>query len=398
MNICPNCGDAATETFYEVGPIPSHSCLLVDTVEEAMEFPRAPLQIAVCNTCGFIFNRLYDANLKDYKPTYEETQHFSSHFSSFAKSLAQRWIDDYGLRGKHILEIGCGKGEFLQLICQLGDNRGTGIDPTCIPERLEEDGRQRIDFMREYYGPQHAALQADAILCRHTLEHIPNTMEFLAQIRETLGDNTDVTLLFELPDTTRILHECAFWDMYYEHCSYFCAGSLARLFRLTGFDVIELERVYDEQYLILAAKPSKAPTQPNLAIEDDLAETLAAAQTFKDSIGQVTSTWKQQVDELSQKGRTIIWGSGSKSVSFLTTLGLTEQIEYLIDINPHKSGKFQPGGKQPICSPDQVRQAPPDAVVVMNPVYEKEIRQALAKRNCHPQIVCLDALDSVQAS
>ena len=79
-------------------------------------------------------------------------------------------------------------------------------------------------------------------------------------------------MLFELPDVRRVLDEVAFWDVYYEHCSYFSAGSLARLFRATGFEVLDLALDYDDQYLLLEARPSAVRRRParRCRLEDDL--------------------------------------------------------------------------------------------------------------------------------
>ncbi len=77
--------------------------------------------------------------------------------------------------------------------------------------------------------------------------------------------------------------------------------------------------------------------------------------------------------------RVAIWGAGSKGVAFLTTLGLTDEVAYAIDINPHKQGMFMPGTGHPVVGPDSLHQSPPDVVIVMNPVYLDEIRSALAR-------------------
>ena len=92
-------------------------------------------------------------------------------------------------------------------------------------------------------------------------------------VRRPIGDRTDVVVFFELPDTERVLTEAAFWDIYYEHCSYFTRGSLARLFRRTGFEPHRLWKAYDDQYLLLEAGPAGSGTGPRLSEEDDLERT-----------------------------------------------------------------------------------------------------------------------------
>lgn len=355
--------------------------------EQALGYPTGDLHLAFCEACGFITNQRFDVDLEEYSPLYEETQHFSARFNTFAQSLASRWIETYGIRDKQILEIGCGKGDFLDLMCELGDNRGIGVDPGCIPERMSEDARSRITFIQDYYSEKYSHLTADVVLCRHTLEHLPNTLEFLSMMRRTLENRPKTLVLFELPDTARILQERAFWDIYYEHCSYFTAGSLARLFRACGFELLELGRDYGDQYLLIAAVPSVSPTEGSFELENDLEATRRAVLAFRDDHHTIIQQWKGNLMELSASGsRTIAWGSGSKCVAFLTTLGIGPEIDYVVDINPFKHGKYLPGTGHGIVAPEFLRERPPDAVVVMNPIYCNEIREHLERIGVTPEL------------
>ena len=374
---CPICGVPSLTPCYELDNVPAHSCLLMSSRYEATQYPRGQLHLAFCNQCGFLYNSSYDPKLQSYSPDYEETQHFSDCFNEFAKRLAARWIQQYNLRGKTILEIGCGKGQFLDLLCELGGNRGIGIDPACRPERLSKEANSRVTFIQDYYSEAYSHLSADAICCRHTLEHIHDTKQFLQSVRRTIGDRTDTLMLFELPDSTRVLREKAFWDLYYEHCSYFTAGSLARLFRLCGFDVLELERDYDDQYLILVARPSDQPTKAHLALENDLEQTRQDVAAFRRDYDAAIHEWKQRVHELAQNGRVVAWGGGSKCVAFFTTLQVDDEIQYVVDINPYKHGKFLPGTGHEVVGPNRLREYKPDHILVMNPIYCAEIYRTL---------------------
>lgn len=360
------------------------------TEHTALAYPRGDIELGFCPACGFLTNTRYDDRLKNYTPDYEESQHFSPRFGQFARWLAQHWIDQFDLRERHIVEIGCGKGEFLSLICQLGNCRGTGIDPTCRPDRLPPAVRDRIHLVRDYYGRRHSALDADVVLCRHTLEHIHQVRDFLLLIRQTLGHRKDARVLFELPDTRRILQQGAFWDIYYEHCAYFTAGSLARLFRRCRFDVTHLERVYDDQYLILAARPADHVTSPCLPIENDLDKTAQDAHRFTRCCDQAIRAWRGKIDRLRCAGkRAVVWGAGSKAVSFLTAVDPKRQIEFAVDINPFKQGKFLPGTGHRVVAPEFLPEYRPHAVFVMNPIYANEIRRTLHKLEQQPELVLL---------
>jgi SAM-dependent methyltransferase len=387
---CPACGARRLESFYQVQDIPAHSCLLMDSRNEALEYPRGQLELVFCRDCGFITNKCYRPALKAYSPRYEETQHFSECFSRFARVLAQRWVDRYDLRGKTILEIGCGKGEFLDLLCTLGKNRGIGIDPGVRPERLGSEANARIRFIRDYYSEKYRDEIGDAVCCRHTLEHIHEPDELLASIRRSIGARDDVILLFELPDTTRVLREVAFWDLYYEHCSYFTAGSLARLFRRNGFTLLELERDYGDQYLLIAARPGDFDGAAPLPLEDDLAATVADVEYFRNIHASVLANWRDRLRNSAAQGqRTVLWGGGSKGVAFLTTLGLQNEIDCVVDINPHKQGKFMPGTGHLVVGPEYLRLHVPDVVVLMNPIYRAEIGETLTSMGLAPQIIAV---------
>lgn len=377
---CPSCGSRAIQICFEARDLPAHSCLLMATREEAVRYPRGDLQLGFCRKCGFLSNLRFDAELSAYSPEYEETQHFSPRFCQFAYELAQRLIRRYRIRGKSVLEIGCGKGEFLDLMCRLGNNEGLGIDPSCRPERLGDQAASRLTFVRDYYSEAYSHLHADVILCRHTLEHIPSTRRFMEMVRSAAGERHETLVIFELPDTTRVLREAAFWDIYYEHCSYFTAGSLARLFRNCRFEILDLWRDFGDQYLIVVAKPSRSQTRPTLAIEDDLEQTARDVDAFQAACPAHIDHWRKTIRELATSGRRpVVWGSGSKCVAFFSALGAAPPIDVVVDINPFRHGRYIPGTGHEIQSPEFLARYQPGAVVVMNAIYCEEIARKLGQ-------------------
>ena len=380
--VCPNCNSKGLLLFYTVTDIPVHSCLLMSSKKEAQRYPTSDLQLGFCPSCSFVSNMCFDPGLHNYNTAYEETQGFSARFNSFAKSLAQRIIDKYDIHKKTILEIGCGKGEFLAMMCQLGNNRGIGIDPAYVPERNPDKTGAQIEFIQDFYSPKYSHLKADVICCRHTLEHIAPTLEFMQKIRETIADHLDTLIFFELPDVMRVLQEGAFWDIYYEHCSYFTAGSLARLFGISGFRLDDLYHDYDGQYLIITAYPSPGSTCPDGDLENDMDKSKQAISEFRQKCSQKIDYWLKTIRRFTRDGqRIVIWGSGSKAVAFLTTLKLNEEIEYIVDINPYRHGKYIPGTGHEIVAPKFLKQYKPHKIIIMNPVYHDEIRQELDDLN-----------------
>ena len=241
VEVCPACGGTALTEIYRLDLIPVQSCILLDSPEAARAFPRRTLRLMFCEECGFIFNADFDLSQVDYASTTEESQHFSGTFSRFARELAAEVTRLYDLKGKHTLEIGCGKGEFLQELAQQSGTLGLGVDPGFIPERLPGAEGQEIAFQREYFDPATITHVPDMVACRHTLEHIPEVGRFMAEIAQVTQGRQDIALFFETPDVRRVLAEGAYWDIYYEHCSYFTAGSLARAFESAGFEVLSHE-------------------------------------------------------------------------------------------------------------------------------------------------------------
>ena len=194
-------------------------------------------------------------------------------------------------------------------------------------------------------------------------------------------------MFFELPETLRVLRDLAFWDMYYEHCSYFTPGSLARLMRRHRFDPVDLRLEYDDQYVLVDARPGTGDS-PILPLEDDLEETLALVERFRTEVPRRIAELRDLVTSVrADGGRVAIWGAGSKGVSFLTTLGIADEVEFAVDVNPFKQGMFMAGTGQAIVGPDHLRDHEPDLVLVMNDIYEDEIRADLASMDLAPKVV-----------
>lgn len=382
---CPACASRNTSAIYRLDDCPVQSCILLDTEEEARRFPRRPLELHFCDDCGLVFNALFDLAMVDYASTTEESQHFSGTFNRFARELVEEIAQRDALAGRQVLEIGCGKGDFLQELVRTTGAQGLGVDPGFIPERLPGVKGQDIHFRREYFDPDRITEPPDYVVCRHTLEHIPDVGRFIGRISSVLDGRRDVGVFFETPDVARVLGEGAFWDIYYEHCSYFTLGSHARLFRANGFGVTSLYLAYDDQYIIQYARPGDAPLQRG---EDDLDRIRKLAAEFPKRVRESRRAWREFVSERAAQGhRVAIWGGGSKGVSFLTTDGLHDEVSHVVDINPFKQGKFMPGAGKRVSAPEELLGSPPDTVIVMNPVYQREVAAQLSEMGLSPEIV-----------
>ena len=411
-SLCPSCGQPDLKEVYQVRRVPVHSCLLLTSHQEALDFPRGDLTLAHCTACGFVTNTTFVPKQAVYAPGYEDQQSFSATFNQFASDLADHLIAKYDLHNKNIVEIGCGKGDFLHLLCERGGNQGVGIDPSVVPDRVHSTASERVRFVQAYYSERHAHYAADFICCRHTLEHIHTTADFLRTVRRAIGSRLNTGVFFEVPDASRILHDGAFEDIYYEHCSYFTPHSLAQLFRNCGFAVTDLYRAYGEQYLLLEARPVAEPSNRIHPLEESAEETSHAITTFAVQVRKKLAHWTQHLQNMQGK-RLALWGSGSKAVAFLTSLACVDQISCVIDINPHRHGKFMPGVGCEIRPPEylkhyaqnqqsrqsqqnqqnqqnrQNRQDQIDQIIVMNRLYEEEVRQQLTSLGVQSAVVSL---------
>jgi SAM-dependent methyltransferase len=384
---CPSCKGRNMEPFYSVRGVPVHSCLMLASEREALDVPRGDIELSFCGHCGFVSNTAFDTTIQDYSPMYEDQQSFSPTFNAFADKLAQQLIDKYGIRGKTVLEIGCGKGDFLVLMCERGNNRGIGIDPTCIRERIPASVRDRIEVIPDLYSEKYARHHGDVVMCRHTLEHIHATRDFIDTIRRAIADRSETIVFFEIPDVVIVLRDQVFWDIYYEHCSYFSPGSLARLFRASGFDVLDVYREYADQYLLIEAKPASQSTSKLHPLEEPVSQMAGFVEQFAAKVPREIERWRSSIKELHGSGKRIaIWGSGSKCVSFLTTLGLREEIGAVVDINPHRHGRFIPGAAKEVKSPEYLMEYEPDQIIIMNPIYANEIKQNLKQMGLESQV------------
>jgi SAM-dependent methyltransferase len=377
------------EIFHTATDVPTNSCILLGSREEAIAYPKGDIALGFCGVCGFVGNTAFDPVLTEYSGRYEETQGFSPTFQRFHQDLADRLMDKFKLQDREILEIGCGKGEFLLMLCAEGKNSGVGYDPGYLADRHAAAPGENVRFVADFYTEKCTDTAADFVCCKMTLEHIPETRDFVRMVRLAQGDRP-AEIFFMIPEAKRILKDCAFEDVYYEHCSYFSPHSLERVFRDAGFFPTAVGFEYDGQYLTIAASTADQG-QGQLTGPDQLGDLSGWVKGFPALFQSQLDFWRGKLEAWRTEGKTaVIWGSGSKGVSFLTTLGLDEGIAGAVDINPHRQGYFMPGTGHKIFGPDDLVELKPDVVIVMNPIYREEITADLAKRGLTPEILNVD--------
>lgn len=373
---CPVCEGARVSAFLRRSQVPVHQNLVVTSREAACAVARGELDVVVCNDCGFVFNRSFDLAKLAYGQDYDNTQSCSGHFDAYLDGLVTKMVEGEGLNHHTIVEVGCGKGDFLRKLVTFpgADNRGYGFDPSYVGPEIDQDGR--LVFRRCYYDDTCADVAADVVVCRHVIEHVPEPMRLLRSIRAALTHSPHARVFFETPCVEWILRHRVVWDFFYEHCSLFTADSLGLAFERSGFSVQRVDHIFGGQYLWLEARVADQACQSSPAH----IQTPALAANYSLSEGQLQRDWLTRLGDLRAKGRVALWGAGAKGATFanLVDPGAT-LIDCVVDLNPNKQGRFVPGTGHPIVSPADLPGRAVRSAILMNPNYREENLQLLAR-------------------
>lgn len=315
----------------------------------------ADMRLVQDSRTGLIFNDAFDAGRLSYDSDYQNEQAHSAQF--------QRHLDDVEaivarhFKGHSLIEVGCGKGWFLELLRARG-YAVTGIDPAyegSNPDVVKAPFTAELD------------LRADAIVLRHVLEHIQDPMSFLAGIASANGNSG--LIYIEVPCMDWIIKHKAWFDLFYEHVNYFRLADLERAFGR----VLEAGRLFGGQYLYIVAELASLRS-----LEGHAAEPLRLPDDFSASLTRAV----QIVREEGGRG-SAIWGASSKGVIyslFLQRAGAA--VDQVVDINPAKQGRYLPLSGARVSSPEEAMAALPDGahLFVMNSNYLEEIRRMTADR------------------
>ena len=369
---CPVCGRPAGEPFASLLDVPVHPNVLWPTAEEARAAPRGDISLALCDGCGLIWNTRFDPEALSYDAEYENSLHFSGEFRRYTEELVERLVGSHELAGKHVAEIGSGKGEFLAQLCERGACTGVGFDPTYAGE---SDGRAegRLIFVRDLFRPGADLGGASLVVCRHVVEHLEDPVGVLAQVRRALGEGR-ASVYVEVPSAEYLLGEEAIWDVIYPHVTCLSAAALGEILARAGFHPGEHGYSFGGQYLWMEASTepvrSARPAGTNGAVS-------AAAIQFRDRLAAKRELWSNRLELLVADQSVVVWGAGAKGTTFLNVVAGGKSVETVVDVNPRKHGKYVPGTGQRIVAPDSLLEQQAGTIVVMNPVYSEEISRAL---------------------
>lgn len=380
---CPLCLSADNVVIVERSRVPVLQNVIVRTREEALHFPTGRLLICGCQNCGFVWNDAFDPSAIDYGATYNNSVQASGVYLAHQAAMADRVLAGEG--DLHYLEIGCGEGEFIDALEKTGRLKSAiGFDPAFHGNYAFGP---HITVFRDYFDAGSSAkvpATINTVCSRHTIEHVPDPRAFVNEIARFVRER-EVRLLMETPDVSWILQRAAFEDFFYEHCSLYSPRSIQYLLAAFGLKCT-VDLVYDGQYMWIEAEAADNPPRPEPMT--DFADGVAVG------LAQALDVWQGQIDRLRERGPLAIWGAASKGVTFALLL---EGVDYAIDLNGQKQGGFLPVSAVPVVSPEKARESGVSTIVVMNPIYEAEIRRQVDDMNWNAFVVSLRA-DATESS
>jgi len=366
---CTMCSSESTENIYKQDKIPVHNNIVYDTPEESRSCNKGAIILSLCSGCGLVFNSELKKDLLEYEDEYDNNRSFSAYYNEYISNLVKTLVNKHGVKGKRILEIGCGDGSFLLSLCRESGSKGTGFDPTYRGEGQIGD----VSLKRDYFGSKYAKLKADVLILRHVLEHIEKPSEFIAGILKSINLEKELVMMIEVPDLRWILKQGAFWDITYEHCNYFTKESLANLLGMAGVDIESIFNTFSGQYIVAIGRYKPSQGKAHCSIED----------RYLDEIRKLVGNMNEKKESIRSvirgiKGQFSIWGAAGKGVTFINMLdGKDEKrVPFLIDINRNKQGKYCPGTDKKIAPPSilDTEKGIKD-IFIMNPNYFDEIEQ-----------------------
>jgi SAM-dependent methyltransferase len=338
--------------LYRVEKLPVLQNRIYEDRSNAIDCQKGDIVLVQDVRTGLIFNRAFDPELVKYDVDYQNEQALSPRFRQHLEEV--EGIFEKHFRGDTLLEIGCGKGYFLEVLRSRGF-AATGFDPS-----YEGDS----PYIKKMYFAPGCGVSADGLVLRHVLEHVQEPLAFLESIRDANEGRGRVYI--EVPCFDWICARRAWFDVFYEHVNYFRLEDFHRIFGT----VYESGHLFGGQYMYVVADMASLRA-PRLNEESHF----QFPGDFADSLGRYQKLIR---DYRASTGHgPIVWGASSKGVIFsLLMKRAGVDIAYMVDINPVKQGMYAPATGLEILSPEAVKRRLPSGslVLVMNGNYLAEIK------------------------
>ena len=385
---CRFCGAPLTTSVVDLGMSPLCESYVSKDHLNHME-PFYPLHIFVCESCWLV-------QLDEYVSAdsiFTEYAYFSSYADSWVEH-ARRYVDlvtdRFGLnRSSFVVELASNDGYLLKHFIPKGVPV-LGIEPAANVAKVAVD--LGVPTLVKFFGVETAkelaaeGRQADLIAGNNVLAQVPDVNDFVGGIRILLKPEGVVTI--EFPHLMRLIEENQFDTIYHEHFSYFSFVTAEKIFEAHGmrlFDVEEIPthggslRIYG---CLTHAKHALSDRARELKARE-IAAGIMGVEYYRHFTRQVEETkWRllEFLIEQRRKGKRIAgYGAPGKGNTLLNYCGIrTDLLEFTVDRNTYKQGKFLPGTHIPILGPDAIREARPDFVLILPWNFKDEIMQQLA--------------------
>lgn len=386
-SVCRSCG-ARLSPFVDLGVSPlCESFLTAEQVDAGETF--YPLNVKVCGTCWL-------AQLGEFVEPQEifgQYAYFSSYseaWLSHARSFSQSVIARFGLEKRSlVMEIGSNDGYLLKNFVERGIPC-LGIEPARNVAEVAQAASipTEVKFFNREFGLELARKgeRADLVIANNVLAQVPDLNDFVAGLRALLGDTGALTA--EVPHLMHLIEQNQFDTIYHEHFSYFSFQSLEHVLRSHGLRVFDVEELWTHGGSLrifacpLDASYREAPSVGRMRVMEKDAR-LQDASTYSEFAARVVETkWKllDLLIQLKRGGARIIgYGAPGKANTLLNYCGIrTDFIDFTVDRNPYKHGRYLPGSRIPVLPPKELFAARPDYVMILPWNLKSEIVDQLA--------------------
>lgn len=338
---------------YRAAQLPVFQNKMFESRVEARACTQGDLDLVQDSQSALIYNRAFNPSLVEYNADYQNEQGYSRAFQLHLDEMAE--MVQIHFQGQTLIEIGCGKGRFLEKLHDLGFQI-TGLDPTYEGENP--------DIRRQYFTPA-LGIRAEGLVLRHVLEHVRDPYAFLCQLRDANGGSGKIYI--EVPCLDWIAANRAWFDLFYEHVNYFRLSDFDRMFGKVRL----ARRAFGGQYLVVIAELESL--RPPVGSAEDRFDL---PRDFLDSVSRSA----KQLTALRRDGqhRAAIWGGASKGVIFSLFMERAGAgVDFVIDMNPAKQGRYLAGTGICVQPPEDAmsQMRPGDDIYVMNRNYLSEIQQ-----------------------
>ena len=384
---CPVCNATAHDPFLAVERVPVFCNVLHSSRAAARSAPCGDIGLVLCPHCALVYNRAFDPARVTYSADYDNPLHISASFRAFATELSRRLVTQHRLSGGVAVEIGCGDGFFLDLLLKNGMRQAVGYDPSMEGRIVVQTDEPRLRIVPVLFEKQRLNGRIDAIICRHVLEHLPDPLGFVQDLREAFCSQNPL-IYFEVPNAEWILQTLSLWDVIYEHFTYWTAPTLGALFTRSKQMPISVSTGFGDQFLMLEARPRGTAAPREWLSRGEVHRIGQLCNHFARTCAELIAHWRLALGEVrTRHGKVVLWGAGSKGVTFANVVAGDEPLlAGIVDINPSKQGKFVGGCGLPILAPWNLTALQPDVVLLMNSNYTAEVSAQLDELGLKPEI------------